>query len=229
MKETSINRTHLLIKSFFRLVTGLPIMYLLLAVAAGTPFYWQAWLYMAVLFIPMGIALIYFMIKDPELLERRLHAHEKEKDQRRLILISIPYFFLIYIIPGLDIRFGWSNLPNWLPIAGSLVVFLGYLFFFVVLHQNSFAARTIQVESEQTVIDTGLYSHVRHPMYTAIILMYCMTPIALGSAWAVLISIWIIPMMLFRIRGEETVLKEKLEGYRDYCEHVRYRLIPGIW
>jgi len=205
------------------------ILGLLILVPAGTFNYWQFYLYLAILLVPMIFVMFYFLKNDPAFLERRLKAKEKEKEQIVIQIVFSLIFFSGFVIPGLDKRFGWSNVPVFIVIIADIVVLLGYLLIFFVFKQNSYASRIVQVEKDQKVISTGLYSIVRHPMYLGVIIMYVPTPIALGSYWG-LIPMATIPLALvLRIMNEEKVLCKDLPGYKDYCQKTRYRLILYIW
>jgi protein-S-isoprenylcysteine O-methyltransferase Ste14 len=202
---------------------------LLLFVPAGTLDYWEGWVYLVVLLVPLVVVLRYFLRRDPGFLERRMRTREKEVSQRRIQAIGGMIFFLGFIIPGLDHRSGWSSVPVPLVLAADAVVFSSYLFVFLVFRENSYASRVIEVEAGQRVIDTGPYALVRHPMYLGVSLMFLATPVALGSYRAVPVFLLLPVFLLFRIRNEEEVLLRELPGYPDYCRKVRYRLIPGIW
>jgi protein-S-isoprenylcysteine O-methyltransferase Ste14 len=198
-------------------------------IPAGTFDYWQAWAYIAVIFIPASIILSYFIRKDPEFLERRFRTKEKEAKQRLVVLAGLFVFIAGFLMPGLDQRFGWSSVPAWISIAADAVVFAGYMLVFFVFKENSFAGRTIQVDKGQKVITTGPYSIIRHPMYLGTIAMYIATPLALGSYFAVPPFLLMIPILAYRILNEEDVLRKGLPGYTEYCKKVRYRLIPWVW
>jgi protein-S-isoprenylcysteine O-methyltransferase Ste14 len=212
------------------LIVAVPVMLgLIFFVPAGTLRYWQAWAFMAVLIVPMMSVALYFLKHDPELLDRRLRTREKERPQKIIQALSFPAFLAAFLLPGLDHRFAWSSVPPALSVAADLVVLAGYSLFVLVIRENSYASRIIEVDEHQRVISTGPYAVVRHPMYVAIILIYFAGPLALGSFWA-LISAAVIPgIMVARILNEERVLREKLAGYEEYMSRVRYRLIPGIW
>ena len=196
---------------------------------AGTWNYWQAWVYMGVLITPMFFAMIYLIKNNPELLERRMRLREKRSEQRLIIKVSLVFFFLAFILPGFDRRFGWSDVPMGLVIASEICILIGYLIIFRVMQINTFASRVIEVASEQKVIDTDLYSIVRHPMYVGAILLYVASPIALGSYWSVVPAIVIIPIIVARIKDEEAALDKDLTGYLEYKQRTKYRLIPFIW
>ena len=196
---------------------------------AGTFNYWQVYLYFTVLVVPMIFVLIYFLKKDPRFLERRTRTAEKVKEQKLIQLLNLPVFISAFIVPGLDRRFGWSDIPVEVIIATDIVILCGYIFIFLVFRQNSYASRIIETESSQKVISTGLYSVVRHPMYLGVMIMYLPTPLALGSYWG-LIPMALLPVTLvLRILNEEKILRENLGGYKEYCTKTRYRLIPYIW
>jgi len=205
------------------------VLLLLILIPAGTLIYWQVYLYIIILVVPMIFVLFYFLKNDPLFLERRTKAKEKEKEQ---IIIQIVFSFIFlsgFVIPGFDKRFGWSDVPIYIVIIADIVILLGYLLIFFVFKQNSYASRIVEVEKNQKVISTGLYGFVRHPMYIGVIIMFVPTPIALGSYWG-LIPMTTIPIALvFRIINEEKVLSKDLPGYKDYCQKTRYRLIPYVW
>ncbi len=196
---------------------------------AGTFNYWQVYLYFSVIVIPMVFVLFYFLKRDPKFLERRAKGTEKVKEQKLIQLINLPVFMAAFIIPGLDRRFGWSDVPVEIIIITNIVILGGYLIIFNVFRQNSYASRIVETYKEQKVIITGLYGVVRHPMYIGVLIMYMPTPLALGSYWG-LIPMALLPVALvLRIINEEKVLKENLEGYKEYCLKTKYRLIPYIW
>lgn len=196
---------------------------------AGTFDYWQAWIYLAVLFIPMLGVMMYLLKNDPALLERRLKAKEKASEQKTIIKLASLVILIAFILPGFDKRYGWSHLPVWAVILADVLVLTGYGIFFLVLKENSYAARTVEVESDQKVISSGPYAIVRHPMYVGVLLMYTLSPAALGSWISVLPALLIIPVLVLRILDEEKILLVELKGYGDYMQKTRYRLIPGVW
>jgi protein-S-isoprenylcysteine O-methyltransferase Ste14 len=202
---------------------------LLVLIPSGTVHYWQVYLYVAVLLVPMLFVLFYFLKNDPMFLERRTRGMEKEKEQ---IIIQIVFLFIFvsgFVVPGLDKRFGWSNIPVLVVIIADIVILFGYLLIFTVFKQNSYASRIVEVENDQKIITTGLYGIVRHPMYIGVIIMYVPTPIALGSYWGLLPMAGIPLALVFRILNEEKVLRKHLPDYEDYCQKTKYRLIPYIW
>lgn len=224
-----IDKKNLIIKVIIRFTFAFVMMAFLLFLPARTIYFWEAWVFMAILLIPATCVLFYLFRKDPELLEKRMKIKEKEKEQKLLMKISSLFFIGALLIPGFDKYYHWSNIPLWLKIFGDIMVFLGYLMFVVVLMQNRHASRIIEVDEKQKVIDTGLYSVVRHPMYDAVFLIYGFAPLALGSYWMLLVNVYLIFVIVFRILNEEKVLKKELEGYKEYMQKVRYRLIPGLW
>jgi len=196
---------------------------------AGTFDYWQAWAYMAVVFIPALFVITYFYKKDPEFLERRMRYHEKEKPQQLIIKVAWVLFIIGSLLPGLDHRFGWSNVPKDIVIAADAIVFLGYIICILAFKENRYAARTVGVDKGQTVVTTGPYAIIRHPMYFGAIILWVLTPVALGSFWALPPFLLLPIVMFYRIKNEEELLLRKLPGYKEYCQKTRYRLIPFIW
>ncbi len=224
-----INLKSLRFAIFKRLSMFVVIMGLMFFLSAGTIQYWPAWIYIAIMIIPLLIVFQYLLKHDPELLERRMRRREKEKEQKLIIKLSYIYFVVAFVIPGFDFRYGWSNVTWSIVIVADILVLSGYLLFVLVLRENSYASRIIEVEEKQKVITTGPYSIVRHPMYTAILIMYILSPVALASYWAVIPAIFLVFIIIARIKNEEKVLKDELEGYPEYLQKVKYRLIPGIW
>jgi protein-S-isoprenylcysteine O-methyltransferase Ste14 len=191
--------------------------------------YWQAWVYLLVLSVPLIFIVRYLYKHDPELLERRMRMRERQKTQKLIQVVMWPFFVLAFIIPGFDCRFHWSNVPLNVIIIADLLVLLSYLFIGLVFKTNSYASRIVEVEKHQKVITTGPYAVVRHPMYLGVLVMYLFSPLALGSYWAVVPMLLIIPILVIRIIGEEKELLENLEGYKEYVMKTKHRLLPGIW
>jgi protein-S-isoprenylcysteine O-methyltransferase Ste14 len=216
-------------KVYGRVLLAVPAIWAILFLPAGTLAYWEAWLYLAVLLIPMFFVFRYLLKHEPQLLERRMQVREKEVAQRRIITVASVYFLLVFILPGLDRRWGWSDVPPWVVLAADLLVMLGYGLFVLVLRENQYASRTIQVEKGQQVISSGPYEIVRHPMYLGVLLMYLASPLALGSYWALLPALLIVPILAARIVNEEQVLERDLRGYREYKQVTKYRLLPRVW
>jgi len=229
MDDKQLSQNELIKMVFARLLIVIPLMLAMFLLPAGTFAYWEAWLYLTVLLIPMVLVLIYLLRKDPELLERRMRMREKEASQKMIIRLGSLYYLLIFLIPGFDKRFGWSNVPIVVVIVADVLVLLGYGMFFLVLRENRYASRIIEVELGQEVISSGPYAIVRHPMYLGVLLMYILSPLALGSYWGTIPSLLIIPLLVARIRNEESVLGRELKGYKEYMQKTKYRLIPGIW
>ena len=205
------------------------VMGLMFFLPAGTLRYWEAWAYLAVIAVPMIIFGLYMFKHDPKFIERRMRVKEKREKQKLIIKLGFIPFLLSFIVPGFDQRFGWSDVSMPLALAGLAMVLLGYLLTLYVFMTNSFASRIIEVDKEQKVISTGPYGRVRHPMYSSTILFYLFTPVALGSYWAVIPALFIIPVLIIRILDEEKELLDNLKGYREYLQKVRYRIFPGVW
>jgi protein-S-isoprenylcysteine O-methyltransferase Ste14 len=201
----------------------------MLFLPAGTWAYWEAWLYLGILLIPLFFVLIYLLKHEPELLVRRMRLREKEAQQKLIIKLSYIPFLLAYLLPGFDKRFGWSNVPIWVVVAADILVLLGYGLIVLVFRENRYASRIVEVEQGQNVISSGPYAVIRHPMYLGAILLYVLSPLALGSYWAMIPSILIIPVIVARIWNEESLLVRDLKGYPEYMQKTRYRLIPGLW
>jgi len=224
-----MDKNKVAISVVIRLLLAIPMLGLIFFLPAGTVDYWEAWAYMGILFIPMTGMLFYFLKTDPEVLERRMRTREQQKQQGILMTILVIFFFGTFLLPGFDRRFGWSDPPVWLVILALVLVFVGYLSFFFVLRENSYASRVIEVEEDQKVISSGPYAVVRHPMYTGVLLMYGISPLALGSTWGMLPMILLPIFLVARILNEEKVLREELKGYEEYTQKVKWRLVPGLW
>jgi len=212
-----------------RFIMAIVFLAVIFFIPAGTIFYWEAWVYCAMLLIPMLFSLIYLLNKSPETLMRRMKTKEKEKPQKLFIRLSWLLFLLAFVIPGLDFRFGWSEVPVWLVAVSALVILGGYLIFIVVVRENEYAARTVEVEEDQQVISTGPYRLIRHPLYTGVLLIFIFSALALGSYWALIAFIPLPVIVILRIFNEEKVLSTQLPGYTEYMQKVKYRLIPYIW
>ncbi len=219
----------LFIKAITRFIFGVLLVGALLFFPAWTLYYPQAWLLLGILFIPMFIAGLVMMKKNPELLKKRLNAKEKEDEQKEVILFSGIMFLLSFVAAGLSFRFGFLMLPFSVSIIGAVLFLLSYALYAEVLKENTYLSRTIEVQKDQKVIDTGLYGIVRHPMYMATVVLFLSMPLVLGSVISLVIMLFYIPIIVKRIRNEEKVLEEGLPGYREYKEKVRYRLIPFVW
>jgi protein-S-isoprenylcysteine O-methyltransferase Ste14 len=215
--------------AYLRIGLAIPIFALVVLLPAWKWDYWQGWLYLLILYIPIFFVLYYLLKNDPALLQRRMRMREKESVQRRIIVLSLVYFLVAFTLPGLDVRFGWSKVPSWVSLVADVLVLIGYMTFVWVLTINSYLSRVVEVEAGQKVVSSGPYAIVRHPMYAGISLMYVATPVALGSFWALIPAIFIVPLLVARLRNEEQVLLRDLPGYAEYTQKVKYRLLPGIW
>jgi protein-S-isoprenylcysteine O-methyltransferase Ste14 len=229
MSDSHLSQGELIRMIGVRLLVVIPVLFALFFLPAGTLAYWEAWVYLAILFIPMLLVLVYLLKNDPVLLERRMRMREREPEQKLIIKLGYFYFLLVFLLPGFDKRFGWSNVPVAAVVVADILVLLSYGIFFLGLRENRYASRIIEIEQEQKVICSGPYSIVRHPMYFGVSLMYILSPLALGSYWAMLPSILIILLIVARIQNEESVLARELRGYQEYMHKIKYRLIPGIW
>ncbi len=219
----------LFLKAISRYLMGVILVSILLLVPAGTLYYWNAWLFMGMLFIPMLIVGIILMFKNPMLLESRLNVKEKENEQKQVILYSGLMFLLGFVIAGLNFRFSWLVLPNIVIIISSILFLIAYSLYGEVLRENTYLSRTIRVQKNQKVIDTGLYGIVRHPMYAITIILFLTMPLILGSIISFIIFLIYPIIIVKRIKNEEDVLEKKLKGYKEYKKKVKYRLIPFIW
>ena len=219
----------LMINALIKFGVGSGFTAALLFFSAGTLHWMNGWIFMSVLFIPMFCAGIVMMVKNPELLRRRLDAKEKQMEQKTVVMLSGIMFIAGFLLAGFNYRFEWLLLPSWITWGATAIFLFAYALYGEVLRENAFLSRTIQVQKGQTVVDTGLYGIVRHPMYVVTILLFLSMPLILGWIWSLLIFLTYPLIITKRIRNEEKVLKEELEGYEAYCKKVRYRLIPGIW
>ena len=216
-------------QAIIKFLSGLLIVGLLLFLPAGTAAYWQAWLLMGILFIPMFCAGLIMMKKSPALLRKRLDAKEEQSEQQAVLALSGLMFLAAFVVAGLNFRFGWIMLPAWVSYAAAVLFLLAYALYAEVLRENVWLSRTIEVQENQKVIDTGLYGVVRHPMYMSTLLLFLSMPLVLGSVISFVIMLAYIPILAKRIRNEEQVLEHGLEGYADYQKRVRYRVIPFVW
>lgn len=224
-----MNKLQLIFSALSKLVVGLGIIGLLLFLPAGSWHYWHAWLLIALLFIPMICMGIWLLLSSPELLSKRLNNKEKEQTQKHVVGLSGLMFIGGFLLCGFDYRFAWSQVPVWVVATASVFFLIGYILYAEVLRENAYLSRTIEVQDDQQLIDTGLYGIVRHPMYTATLLMFLSMPLILGSWWALALFA-IYPLLIIkRIRNEEQVLASGLKDYADYQQRVRWRLIPWVW
>ena len=219
----------LLTQSLIKFLSGVIIVGLLIFLPAGSFSYWQGWLLMGVLFVPMFVAGFILMARNPDLLRKRLDAKEKESEQKTVVALSGLLFIAAFITAGLNWRLGWVVMPDYTVWAAAVVFIGAYLLYAEVLRENTYLSRTIAVQEGQKVIDTGLYGIVRHPMYMATTLLFLAMPLLLGSPVSFVIMLGYIPVIAKRIRNEEAVLEEGLEGYKEYKLRVQYKVIPLVW
>ncbi len=219
----------LFFQAILKFSLGLIIVGLLIFLPAWTLYFIQGWVLITILFVPMFIAGIVMLFKSPELLKKRLNARESENDQKFVILFSGILFTVSFVLAGLNYRFDWFVLPLWVSIISAIVFLFSYAIYAEVLRENVYLSRTIEVQENQKVIDTGLYGIVRHPMYMTTLLLFLSIPLVLGSVISFAVMILYIPLIVIRIKNEEKVLESGLEGYSEYKKKVRYRLIPFIW
>ena len=215
--------------AILKFILGVAVVGLLIFLPAGSFSYFYGWLLMGLLFIPMLIAGIVMMIKSPALLESRLNANENQKEQGLVQKLSGLMFIAGFVLSGLGYRFGWYVLPLWVVIVGAVLFVIAYVIYAEVLRENAYLSRTIEVQEGQKVIDTGLYGVVRHPMYSATILLFLAMPLILGSIFAFLVFLIYPFIIAFRIKYEEEFLEKELEGYKEYKQKVKWRMIPFIW
>ncbi|MBQ3007804.1 MAG: isoprenylcysteine carboxylmethyltransferase family protein [Clostridia bacterium] len=219
----------LFIQAITKFLFGFVLIGLMIFLPAGTLSFFNGWLFMGILFVPMFIAGIVMMFKNPDLLKSRLDAKEKQREQSIVIKLSGLMFLAGFIVAGLDFRFGCLTLPKGVVIVAAIVFLAAYILYAEVLRENTYLSRTIEVQENQKVIDTGLYGIVRHPMYSVTLLLFLSMPLVLGSIYSFLIFLSYPFIIAKRIKGEEEFLEKELDGYREYKQKVRYRLIPFIW
>lgn len=208
---------------------GLIFVGLLLFLPAGTLLWWRGWLLMGILFVPMFVAGLVMMAKAPDLLQKRLSADEEESEQRVVLVLSAIMFVAAFVVAGLGARFGWISFPAWTSWAGAVVFLVAYALYAEVMRENAYLSRTVEVQEDQHVVDTGLYGIVRHPMYSTTLLLFLSMPIVLGSPISLAIMLAYLPIIAKRIRNEELVLADGLVGYREYMDKVHWRLVPHVW
>ena len=219
----------LFLQAIFKFLLGVALVGVLLFLPAGTFNYPQGWMLMGILFVPMFGAGIVMMCKNPELLKKRLNAKEKQKEQSLVIKLSGLMFFAGFIVAGLGVRFEWYILPALVSIVGGVFFLLAYILYAEVLRENTYLSRTIEVQDGQKVIDKGLYGVVRHPMYSATLLLFLSMPLVLGSVYALIIFLAYPLIIIHRLKQEEKFLEKELAGYKEYKQKVKYRLIPFIY
>ena len=219
----------LFVGAITKFLLGVASVGLLIFLPAGTFSFFNGWLFMGILFVPMFVAGIVMMFKNPELLQKRLNAKEKQKEQGLVVKLSGFMFLAGFIVSGLGFRFDWYILPRVVVIMASVVFLFAYILYAEVLRENTYLSRTIEVQENQKVIDTGLYGIVRHPMYSVTLLLFLSMPIVLGSIYSFLIFLVYPFIIAKRIKGEEEFLEKELDGYLEYEQKVKYRLIPFVW
>lgn len=219
----------LFLSALEKYIMGLLFMAVLVFWPAGSLWFWNGWLLIGLLFVPMLILGIVLFIKAPELLKKRLNAKEKSADQQGVVAVSGLMFLGGFIVAGLDHRLSWSAVPDWVVIAASAVFLISYALYAEVMRENAYLSRTIEVQEGQRVIDTGLYGIVRHPMYAVTLWLFLAIPLILGSWYALILFVIYPAVIAVRIRGEEKLLEEELPGYKEYKKKVKYRMIPFIW
>lgn len=221
--------TKLFAEAIIKFLAGVVLIGFLIFLPAGSLSFANGWLLMGILFIPMFAAGIVMMFKNPLLLKSRLNAKEKQREQDLVVKLSGLMFLTGFIVAGLDFRFGWLPLPGWITAAAAIAFLIAYALYAEVLRENTYLSRTIEVQENQTVVDTGLYGIVRHPMYAVTLLLFLSMPLVLGSAIALVVFLAYPFIIAKRIRNEEEFLEKELNGYREYKQKVKYRLIPFIW
>lgn len=219
----------LFFQAILKFVLGVVVTGMLIFLPAGTFHFWNAWLFMGTLFIPMFLAGIVMMVKNPELLKKRLNAKEQQPEQSLVIKLSGLMFVTGFVMAGFNFRFRWIVLPDWISWTGAIFFLLSYLLYAEVLRENAYLSRTVEVQSGQKIIDTGLYGIVRHPMYGATIVLFLSMPLVLGSVISFAVFLTYPLIIAKRIRNEEAVLEKDLAGYAAYREKVKYKVIPFIW
>lgn len=219
----------LFFQAMLKFILGAAAIGMLLFLPAGTFYYWNAWLLMGILFIPMFFAGIVMMLKNPELLRKRLNVKERQAEQKQVIKLSGLMFLLGFVAAGLNFRFKWLILPDPVSWISAVIFLLSYLFYAEVLRENTYLSRTVEVQKGQKVIDTGLYGIVRHPMYSVTIILFLSMPLVLGSIISFIVFLTYPFLIAKRIRNEESVLEKELHGYMEYEKKVKYRIIPFIW
>ena len=222
-------KNNLFLQALKKIIAGFVAIGLLLYLPAGTLHYWNACLFVAILFVPMFFLGIVMLFKSPKLLEKRLDAKEKIAEQKWVVALSGIMFIAAFVVAGLNFRYSWHSLPDYVIWIGVGVFLLSYLMYAEVMRENAFLSRTIEIQENQKVIDTGLYGVVRHPMYSATLLMFLSIPLILGSIISFAIMFAYIPIIAVRMNNEEQVLEEGLEGYKEYKKKVKYKVLPFAW
>ena len=219
----------LALSALIKFTFGLALVGALLFLPAGSLAFFNAWLFIGLLFVPILILSIVLLVKSPDLLKKRLDAKEKQNSQKGVVAMSALLFLAGFIVAGLDFRFGWSHMPAWAVAVASAILLISYALYCEVMRENAYLSRTIEVQNGQKVVDTGLYGIVRHPMYAVTIWLFLAIPVLLGSLYALLCFLPYIPVIVVRILNEEKLLSAELDGYEEYKKRVKYRLLPLIW
>lgn len=219
----------LALAALLKFLMGVLFVGLLLFPSAGSLAYAHGWLFIGLLFVPMLVFGIVLLLKAPGLLKKRLDGKEEEATQKGVVALSGLLFIAGFVVAGLDYRFGWSRVPTWVVIVASVVLLVAYALYIEVMRENAYLSRTVKVEENQKVVDSGLYGIVRHPMYAVIIWLFGAIPLVLASWWSLLCFLPYAAVMVVRIKNEEALLSAELEGYEEYKKRVKYRLIPFIW
>ena len=219
----------LLVEALTKFFCGLVLVGLLIFLPAGTIYYTYGWLLIGLLFGPMLIAGFVMLHKSPEFLKKRLDVKEKQGTQKGVVAFSGLMFITGFLVSGLDFRFGWSTMPTWVVVTASVLFLIAYALYAEVMRQNAYLSRTIKVEAGQTVVDTGMYGVVRHPMYAVTILLFLMIPLVLGSWFALIAFVFYPAIIIVRLKNEEELLTRELPGYAEYKQKVKYRIIPFVW
>lgn len=223
------DKIRLLVSALIKYVFGVALVALMIFLPAGDFVYPNAWLFMALLFVPMLILGVWLYVANPALLASRIKNKEQRKEQKHVVALSGIIFISVFVLCGLDYRYDWSEVPRWLVCVASVLLLVGYVMYAEVMRENAYLSRTIEVQEGQKLIATGMYAVVRHPMYSATILMYLAIPLVLGSLWALLLMSFYPFVIVKRIRNEEQLLVQELPGYIEYQKRVKYKIIPGIW
>ena len=219
----------LLIEALTKFICGLLLVGLLIFLPAGTFGYTYGWLFLGLLFIPMLIAGFVMLFRSPEFLKKRLDAKEKQATQKGVVAFSGLMFVGGFVVAGLDFHFDWSNMPLWVTITASVLFLIAYALYAEVMRENAYLSRAIKVEEGQTVVDTGMYGIVRHPMYAVTVLLFLMIPLVLGSWYALIVFAFYPAIIIVRLKDEEKLLTKELPGYAEYKQKVKYRMIPFVW
>jgi protein-S-isoprenylcysteine O-methyltransferase Ste14 len=228
-KTSEPKKAVLFLRMLLNVVLTVALFGLPLFLPTGSLNYWNAWLFLGIFVIGFAAILVYFAVANPTYARKRMQANEEEVAQRIVMALLVLCVLAMLVIAGFNYRHGWSDVPVWLVIVGAVVMSVSFVGVFLVMKQNSYASRVVEIQRDQKLIDTGSYAVVRHPMYSAFAIMFCASPLVLGSYWS-LIPAFCIPLLLtFRIRNEEDVLIRGLKGYRKYTKKVRYRLVPFVW